>query len=412
MSKTMGEVLVIGVNYPPEHTGIAPYTGDLATGLAREFGGCEVITTNPHYPNWRVWQGYGGRKATSLIEGVQVTRLAHYVPKKPVGIRRLLSEVTFGLHTVITKWPKVSTLILVSPAMVSSWLVVVKARLFYPRTRVVIWVQDLYRAGLSETGQGAGLGAAVIGALESDLLRRADKVVAIHQRMADRIARECGVEGSNISVIRNWTHIDLSEDPSEVSRADVRATLGWQQDHYVVLHTGNMGTKQGLVNVVEAAKLALEQDPNLLFVLMGDGHERRKLESLGLAVDTLRIIDPVDEGIYLATLQAADVLLVNELPELSEMAVPSKLTSYFAAGRSVLAATSIGGVTAQEVEASGAGVHVPAGNPQALLEAVMAIKGEAEKAAALGAAGPAYVSSTLTKAVSYTHLTLPTTSRV
>ncbi len=66
---------------------------------------------------------------------------------------------------------------------------------------------------------------------------------------------------------------------------------------------------------------------------------------------------PDDE--YALALVAADVFVVNELPGVSGMAVPSKLTSYFASGRPVVAATDIGGVTSEEVLASGSGVCVP-----------------------------------------------------
>ena len=49
------------------------------------------------------------------------------------------------------------------------------------------------------------------------------------------------------------------------------------------------------------------------------------------------------------------MLLVNELPGVAHMAMPSKLTSYFQAGKPVLAATDEGGFTAKEIALSGAG---------------------------------------------------------
>jgi colanic acid biosynthesis glycosyl transferase WcaI len=52
------------------------------------------------------------------------------------------------------------------------------------------------------------------------------------------------------------------------------------------------------------------------------------------------------------------------------MCVPSKLTSYFAAGRPALAATSRRGAAVHEIKASDAGIVVEPGDPAALIEAL------------------------------------------
>ena len=89
-------------------------------------------------------------------------------------------------------------------------------------------------------------------------------------------------------------------------------------------------------------------------------------------------------------LRSADVLLVNELPGVAEMAVPSKLTSYFAAARPVLAATDVGGITAQEVASAGAGAVVRAGDPEALIEGARLLTSDADAAVEMGRAGRRY----------------------
>ena len=66
-------------------------------------------------------------------------------------------------------------------------------------------------------------------------------------------------------------------------------------------------------------------------------------------------------------LAAADVLLLHERPGVVELCVPSKLTSYFAAGRPVLAGTNVRSAAAHEVEVSGAGTVVEPGDPAVLL---------------------------------------------
>ncbi len=72
------------------------------------------------------------------------------------------------------------------------------------------------------------------------------------------------------------------------------------------------------------------------------------------------------------------------------MAVPSKLTSYFAASRPVLAATDPQGITAGEVERAGAGVAVPAGDPGVLLETALQLAEDVDSAVVYGDAGRRY----------------------
>ena len=148
-----------------------------------------------------------------------------------------------------------------------------------------------------------------------------------------------------------------------------------------------MGAKQGLENVVDAARLADERKAPVHFILIGGGGERDHLEEYGRGVSRLTFVDPLDDDEYRLALGAADVLLVNEKPGVSEMAMPCKLTSYFDAGRPVLAATDLSGITASEIAISGAGLVVPAGQPEALLDAVMELGQDAEAASRFGANG-------------------------
>lgn len=117
-----------------------------------------------------------------------------------------------------------------------------------------------------------------------------------------------------------------------------------------------MGHKQGLSNLVEAARL-LPGGP-VRIVLAGDGNERERLEREAANVPGGRIaLGRRAPGAYEAMLAAADVLLVNQLPAVSDMALPSKLTSYFAAGRPVVAAVAAESEAAHEVTLAGAGIE-------------------------------------------------------
>jgi hypothetical protein len=73
-----------------------------------------------------------------------------------------------------------------------------------------------------------------------------------------------------------------------------------------------------------------------------------------------------------------------------EMSLPSKLTSYFAAGRPVLGAVPEKGWTAAVLDASSAAVRVPAEAPGQLLDAALELAGDHERRALLGKAATEY----------------------
>lgn len=386
MSRPAPAVTVLGVNYPPEPTGISPYTGAMARGLSRRGYRTHVVTTHPHYPEWRVSAGYGQWSRREHLDGVDALRVRHYVPSKPSGIRRLLSELSFGLRLLFAPLGGRDAAVLVSPALFSSALAALRLRLFRKKTPVVVWVQDLYWLGLRETGQDGGLSSKVIKVTEKWLLSTADRVVVIHDRFAARVTDDYGIPPERIDVVRNWTHLAPT---APVDRSVARAARGWG-DEVVVLHAGNMGIKQGLGNVIDAARLAEAQGAPIRFVLMGGGGERDRLKALAEGVSTVQFLDPLPDAEFSAALAAADILLVNEYPGVSEMAVPSKLTSYFSSGRPVIAATDKNGITADEIRAAGAGVVVPAASPQSLLDASLELGRDHERAEQLGQSGRRY----------------------
>lgn len=379
-------VSILSLHYPPDATGIAPYAGALAAGLSARAYSVTAHVAHPFYPEWKVRPGYGQWKRTEVIDGVTVHRLRHFIPKPPRGFRRLLSELSFGGRLLSSRFGS-DAVIAVSPALFASALVTLRLRLNPWRPCLIVWLQDIYTLGLVETKEGGRLTTTITKLVERFVLRSADRVVAIHPRFADYLVKQFDIDPQRISVIRNWTHL---KPTTQISQEDARAALGWPNDIFLAVHTGNMGVKQGLENLIEAARLADEQRAPIKFLLVGDGGERARLEKLAYGVERVEFVDPLDEADYRCALAAADCLLVNELPGVAAMAAPSKLTSYFDASRPILAATDAMGITAEEIQHSGAGIVVPAGDPPTLLAAALSLSANSERATELGAAGRRY----------------------
>ena len=138
------------------------------------------------------------------------------------------------------------------------------------------------------------------------------------------------------------------------------------------------------------------------FVLLGAGNQRAYLEELGAGIERLQFIDPLPGDEFQTAMAAADVLLLNERPEVAEMCVPSKLTSYFASGRPVVAATSSKSAATSEVIASGGGRSVAPGQPEALLQVVMEVGADKEEALAMGLRGQLFARDALAEGAART----------
>lgn len=388
-------ITIVGINYAPEVTGIAPYNTGLAEGLVERGHEVTVLTGMPHYPEWRIAESHRDiKRVTETINGVRVRRTRHFVPNGGGASGRIRMELSFGQSVARGPWNTPDVVIAVSPALLATAGVVARARL--QRIPVGVIVQDIYSKGVMETGAMGSRAAAATLRFEVGVLRAATGIAAIHQRFADVLA-DFGVDRTKMTELRNWTHVSASSDDAD--GPDFRRRYGYGPEDTVVVHTGNMGAKQGLENVVEAAKLAdAQQGSAVHFLLVGDGNQRAMLDELSDGVKSIRLVDPLPDKEFKAALAAADILLVNELPGVGEMAVPSKLTSYFIAGKPVIAATDPSGGAADELSNAGAGIRVEPGNPAALLDAVRDLAAQDDVRKSFASNGIRYVNEKLSAA--------------
>jgi glycosyltransferase involved in cell wall biosynthesis len=171
--------------------------------------------------------------------------------------------------------------------------------------------------------------------------------------------------------------------------------MGWPDDRRIVLHAGNMGLKQGLDQVISAARLAADRQTADHFVLMGDGNQRVRLEVMAGDIPSISFLPFQPEADLPDVLAAADVLLISERSSVVDMSLPSKLTSYLVAGRPIVAAVRRGGATAAEVERAGAGIVVAPDEPGELLRAVAHLSEMPDLARAYAESGQRYAVDTL-----------------
>jgi colanic acid biosynthesis glycosyl transferase WcaI len=383
-------VALVTTTYWPDPIGISVYATEMAEHLVESGHQVRVLTSIPHYPQWRINADYRGAfRRHERRNGVEITRLWLYVPRQQSAARRATYEATFLAHGLVAQLPPRGTDVVLSMipnvgnGVIGSWW----AR--RARAPHVMFVQDLSGNGAQEAGlKGGARVARVVSGLEAWLARRADLVTVCSEGFRPSLERG-GVTPSKIVNFPNWCCLGDRRG----SRDEVRERLGWGPEDLVVLHAGNMGMKQGLEHVADYARVAGISGPGLRFVLMGDGSQRPLLDVSTRSLSNVDVLDPVPETNLPDVLAAADVLFVHERPSLREMSIPSKLTAYFAAGRPVVAAVASEGLTAREVRRSGGGIVVPAGEPLGVVRALAAIGTDPGRAEMLGAAAKRYATT-------------------
>lgn len=380
----MTRILITGINYAPEETGIAPYTTGLAEHLAAQGYRVTVLTGLPHYPAWRTPDAYRrGSTFRDRRNGVDVIRRRHYIPATQSAARRGLYEASFfaaGLSSLATRG-RPHAVIGVTPSLSGGVLARIAAARFGVPYGLV--VQDL--AGLAAEQSGIVGGGAVSGAvrLAEGWAARGAAAVGIIAEGFRPYVEALGVEPGRIRRVRNWTHTG----EATIDRNAMRAWLGLPREAVVCMHAGNMGHKQGLENVIACARLAASAAPELLFALVGDGSRRSALEDLAArhGLRNVRFLPLQPEQVFPSVLACADLLLINQRGAVRDMALPSKLTSYYAAARPVVAAVARDSETWREITWSNGGLAVRPDDPAALLDALLRVTGDAGLAAHLAA---------------------------
>ena len=358
----MSRALLVTTNYWPEPTGIAVYTTDLAESLKTNNYQVTVLTSLPHYPWWKVPTEFAHLdEGVTSHNGVEVIRAKHLVPPKMNALLRMRFEFSlwWNLKRVSKRFKDDDFDVVIGcmptvAAGVTGNKIAMKLGLPFG-----LIVQDLSGAGAKQSGlRGGALISRIAHVIEGSALHGADKLVVVSPAMRDVVVG-LGVDSKKVNQILNYSARSIDQ----IDKAAARKKFGWVEGEFVVIHTGNMGAKQDLENVVKAAE-ALGRNSVIKIYLIGHGNQENTLKQLCANQENISVMAAVSDKDYSALLSAADLLLVNERSTQMEMSLPSKLTSYLYSERPVLAAVPRGGATWKFLE--GVAELVDAGDPKKL----------------------------------------------
>lgn len=328
-------ILIYGINYAPELTGIGKYTGEMASWLANEGHHVQVVTAMPYYPEWKVNEQYKGKLwFKEVIDGVNVIRCPLYIPSKVSSLKRILHEFSF-LASVFPVWfkslfqQKYDAVFCIAPPFHLGLLPLLYAKL--RKTPLISHIQDLQVDAAKDLGMIKNKSFLnFMFRAERFILNKSTKVATISQGMKRKIQAK-GIPDQKILMFPNW--VDENEIYPLPKEKSLRKELGIGEDDYVILYSGNLGEKQGLEMIIEVAA-NFTGHKNVRFVICGSGGGKDKLVALAkeAALDNLSFFPLQPYNKLSALLASADVHLVLQKKSASDLVMPSKLTGILSSG--------------------------------------------------------------------------------
>jgi len=368
-------ILIYSESFSPELIGVGKYTGEMAEWLALRGHEVRVVTTPPHYPQWKVFEGYSPlfyKKENVNLSvkskgALEVFRCPSWIPREPRGWKRVLYLTSFSLSSFPILLRQISwkpdIVLLIEPTFLCS-----PASLFVARwCGAIAWlhVQDFeLDVAFQLRDFSSDLFLRWMQGLESFLLRKFDRVSTISNRMMERLSVK-GVQADRRVHFPNW--VDTSKIYPLESPSPLRQALKIDEQTIVVLFSGSMGRKHGLEFLANASRqLAFRSD--VQFVFCGDGPGRELFIELERDTSNVKVLplQPADRLNELLNL--ADIHLLPQLSEAADLVMPSKLTGMMASGRPVVATAHAGTQIAETL--CGKGVVATPGDLSAFVSAI------------------------------------------
>jgi glycosyltransferase involved in cell wall biosynthesis len=374
------KILLLSQYFWPENFGISV----LARSLQKHGIEVMVLTGQPNYPGGTVFRGYSAwsfcREETG---GVDVFR----VPIMPRGTKSglrlaanylsfMISAALFGpwilrgrhFDAVLVYAP--SPLLQALPAVFISWL---------KRAPLAIWVQDLWPESLSATGFVRNKRVLeLVAAVVRFIYRHTDLVLVPSEAFREPVLRQMPTARPIVYYPNAFAEAPADSWTPSPELSALLAEMSWG---FAVVFAGNLGTAQSLDTILDAAQRVAEGEHPVRFYFVGSGSlsgwlaeevARRQLTNVVLPG---RFPAEAMPAIY----ASASALLVSLRDEpIFALTIPSKVQGYLAAGRPIIA--SLNGEGARLVVEAKAGVACPAGDDEALANAIIHLCSENDDA--------------------------------
>jgi colanic acid biosynthesis glycosyl transferase WcaI len=392
------KILFLTANFYPEKTGISVVATDCARFVS-EFGHeVTVVCAMPYYPEWRIHRDYHRKIAISeQYHGMKLRRIWLYVPARPSAVKRILHELSFSLFAFLrSTFRRCDMIFCVSPPLTLG--LTAAALSFLRRKPFWLYIMDVQPDAAIELGMIRNPTLVrFLSWAEKFIYKHSAKILLLSDGMVRNLGQK-GVPREKLSLLPYSVNVEELRQ-SEAPRSNFRKINGLDSK-FIVMYTGNLGVKQNPTTIVECARL-LADDEEIFFLLVGDGAMKeevvRRIDQYRLK--NIRLLPLCERKEFGGLLSSADVLLAPQRREVVDIVLPSKLLSYFASGKPVLASAHPKSDAATILRESGAGVVVAPGDIEAMVDGILYLKNHPDEAREIGRRGHALVLKRFSKEV-------------
>lgn len=368
------KILILGINFAPELTGIGKYTGEMVDWLVEKNYEVTMVTSFPYYPNWSVQKPYSGRMYTKEVEKngrLSVYRCPMYVPSKPTGGKRILQEFTFLLSAFFVVLcllfkKKNDQVFVMAPPFHLGFLALFYR--FFRGGKIDYHIHDMQiEAARQLKIIKAEVVFNVLFKLERYILNRVDYVSTISGGMKAKVQKKVN---KDIIMFPNW--VDTQKLYPLDNRSELKRSWGYHEDDKIILYSGSIGEKQGLQSLIPIAK-SMESYGFIKFIICGIGPYKEQLMKLAADAKLTNMnflpLQPLDQ--FNNLLNLADVHLVLQRRNAADLMLPSKLTGILSSGGLALVTADPGTSLYKAVVDHEMGVVIPSEDDEALKDAIL-----------------------------------------
>lgn len=368
---------------------------ELACHWVRAGHDVTVLTGFPNHPTGVVPEEWRPRLRNLVyreeVEGIHVVRTWLLPLPNRKAHERMLN---YGSFCISAAWrgmeiSRPDVVIATSPQLLvglaGRWIA------FWKRTPFIFEVRDLWPESLSAVGIGTenSLLHRVLGKIAGFLYRAAERIVVVTPAFKDHLIKHWKIPAGKISIVENGVESSLFSP--DVAEAGLRERLGLKEK-FVAAYIGTMGMAHGLDTLIEAASFFRQGDPDISFLLVGEGADKERIQAIVLqrGLSNIHFVDQQPRKNIPAFIGTSDVCLVLlKKTELFKTVIPTKMLEFMSCAKPVI--LGVDGQARQIVEEAQAGLVIEPENANALVDAIKRLKADANACRTFAQNARAYI---------------------
>jgi len=398
------KILYVSQYFPPEMGAPAARAAELTHHWAQAGHDVSVLTGFPNHPTGVVPQEWRARLRRltyhDKVNTVDVFRTWLWPLPNRKAHERMRNYASFFLSAALRglTLPRPDVIIATSPqllvALAGWWLS------FARQVPFVFEVRDLWPESLTAVGLGNedSLLHHALAAIAGFLYERADRIVVVTPAFREHLIRQWWVPEEKIAIVENGVETDMFSPQTPATDRALRRQLG-AESKFLVCYVGTMGMAHGLETLLDAADQLQQQNPSVLFLLVGEGAEKQRIKALAQArgLANVRFLDQQPREKIPAFISASDACLVLlKKTDVFKTVIPTKMLEFMSCARPVI--VGVDGQAREIVEAAEAGLAIDPENASALTQAIQTLELNRPLGVELGKKGREYILRNLSRA--------------